>query len=654
MSSEDKALRKARSKLDKALEGNHHAEAVEALAELRRYEPQNVRWPQKQGDLLRKLGRNAEAVECFEQAVSLYTDQGFIARAVAMAKIVVQLDPARIEILARVDPQAAQQLRAAKRPARNPMLMLDEPLPVLPPAPELGSGRAAANPPPSARGHAPAPASAVKRFEARLSLPPRARADQGKSAPGSSPSPRTGQAVPPPRPPLPAAPPRQQPTASRGAPPPVPPEARLAPADPRIGVPRTVSTLDKLSLPPMRIPLPPPSAGAGRMGIEEIYGRALAGVPELTIDTSGPANETRFSSIPPRVSLGAPLALDSDREFAARLLASSGNSMPAAAAPLRAAGQEPLRAKLDLAMPFAAADTFEDELARFADELTLSEAEVSVRQGLPVLESARPEPPAPATLASLPLFPLFAELPRAALSRMIAGSQLVELAHDAPVLRKGDVGDALYGIVDGSVIVSVPGQQFELTLAEGDVFGESALLEDDRSHADVIVMGQLTALRVPRDVLLDIIEEHPPLAGLVLELLTRRLLGNLLQVSPLFQEFDPATKSELARLFEVRRVAAGTMLAVVGKKMDGLYISLTGTLSVNQPGAPERKAPPGSMFGQNTLLTQVPSQVDVIARADMIVLRLPAARFSRVAMQYPTMLERLADLSTSEVVRVTL
>ena len=140
----------------------------------------------------------------------------------------------------------------------------------------------------------------------------------------------------------------------------------------------------------------------------------------------------------------------------------------------------------------------------------------------------------------------------------------------------------------------------------------------------------------------------------MLELLTRRLLGNLLQVSPLFQEFDPATKSELARLFEVRRVAAGTMLAVVGKKMDGLYISLTGTLSVNQPGAPERKAPPGSMFGQNTLLTQVPSQVDVIARADMIVLRLPAARFSRVAMQYPTMLERLADLSTSEVVRVTM
>jgi len=744
---EDKALRKARSKLDKALEGNRHAEAVEALSELRRYEPQNVRWPHKQGDLLRKLGRNAEAVECFEQAVSLYTDQGFIARAVAMAKTVVQLDPARIEILERVDPQAAQQLRAAKRPPRNPMLLLDDaplaPLPpaadsVLPwsapaaprsaggpavpghaggwtpappqravaPAPPRGARtpvappRTAAAPPGRPGEAAPAarrPAPGGKPFEPSLSLPPRARlsgpgeppaaarppgparpphaapsnthgmpaaraADRtedfavpasGGRGPAARPEPastaaRSGQRANPGAPhlgeasrgtpieapgrlPLPAAGQRgPQPTAARAAAPPPPPQAfavtSVAPIA-RVAL-RPGATLDQLSLPPQRGQLPPPPPASERMALEEIYSRALSLVPELTIDVNGPANETRFSSAPPRMHAPTLSSRAADPALAALLGSSAALRTAAPAVP--------------------------DELADFADELALSEAEVSVRMPLPVLESARPEPPAPATLASLPLFPLFAELPRSALSRMIAGSQLIELAHEAHVLRHGDYSDALYGIVDGSVNVVVPGQAFELTLAEGDVFGESVLLEDDRSHADVIVMGQLTALRVPRDVLLDIVQEHPPLAGLVLELLTRRLLGNLLQVSPLFQEFDPATKSELARLFEVRRVAAGTMLAVVGKKMDGLYISLTGTLSVNQPGAPERIAPPGSMFGQNTLLTQDPSQVDVITRVDMIVLRLPSARFSRIAMQYPTMLARLAELSTSEVVRVTI
>jgi CRP-like cAMP-binding protein len=60
------------------------------------------------------------------------------------------------------------------------------------------------------------------------------------------------------------------------------------------------------------------------------------------------------------------------------------------------------------------------------------------------------------------------------------------------------------------------------------------------------------------------------------------------------------------------------------------------------------------MFGQNCLLSHTPSGVDVSAAVDMIVLRLPAARFSGLALQHPTVLERLAELSTSDVVRVML
>jgi CRP-like cAMP-binding protein len=186
------------------------------------------------------------------------------------------------------------------------------------------------------------------------------------------------------------------------------------------------------------------------------------------------------------------------------------------------------------------------------------------------------------------------------------------------------------------------------------VFGETCLLEEAKSQLDVLVMGQLTALRIPRAMLLQGIEDHPPLAGLVLALLTRRLLGNLLQVSPLFQDFDAAGKAELARLFEVRRVASGTQLSVSGKKMDGLYISLSGTLIVEQHGESAWAAQPGSMFGQNCLLNHAPSGVDVSAAVDMIVLRLPAARFAGLAMQHPTVLARLAELSTSDVVRVML
>jgi CRP-like cAMP-binding protein len=597
--SDEKALRKARAKLDKALEANKNDDAIDLLAELIKHEPSNARWPHKRGDLLRKLGRNEEAVECYATAVGLYADQGFIGRAVAMAKTVVTLDPARIDILERVDPNAAQLLRAQTRPARpgrHPMLLDDDHAPLPPSAAKTVSSAAKRHPmlldddaPPVAAKPA---GNAAKRHPMLLDddvAPPPPAAKAGVAPPKRHPMVLDDDAVQPPaaakvhRAPAPTAPAPAVPRA----------KAALPPAAPRR--PATLPiTLDRLSLPPTFGSASQRALtradSSPEIVVADIYSRALAGIDELLVDPSAPPNQLRFSDAPPRAAL----------------------------------------------------------------DVALSEIELEPRACVPELESLRPEPPAAAQLAKLPLFPLFAEVPQAALARMIAGSELIELAHGAYVVRKGDDGDALYGVLEGSVEVTVPGQPTRSALAEGDVFGEACLLEDERAHADIVVHGTLVALRVPRDVLLELLQYHPPLADLLLELLTRRLLGNLLQSSPLFQEFDAAGRQELAGLFEIRRAPAGTLLSVVGKRMDGLYISLTGTLAIHQPGAPERIGPPGSMFGQNSLLSHELSQVDVKTRVNMIVLRLPATQFARVAMQYPTMLERLTELSTSEVVKVTL
>ncbi len=575
---DEKQLRKLREKLDKALDANRNEEAVKLLAELMELEPKIVRWPHKRGDLLRKLGKTKDAIMCYEAAVEIYTDQGFIARAIAMAKTVLNLDASRIDILERVDPNAAQQLHRQQRPGalsseppakRHPML-LDDAAPVI--------------------AAAPAPKRHPMLLDDDAPSPPAAPA-----APAAAPHPKPAAAAPKP-PPAPPAAPAASPRAAPAAPP------RAAPAVPPKAAPQHIRplrkrpiTLDRLSLPPPVQSLHKPEAGAALPAppktpdVEQIYGEALGGVSELSIDPSASANETRFSNAPRRRGIS----------------------------------------------------------------VQLSDAELQPREATPEVESKRPEPPSAQTLSKLPLFPLFAEVPKEALAEMIAGSDLVELGHGDYVMRKGDPGDALYGIIEGSVAVVVPGQLVKLTLAEGDVFGESCLLQDEKRHADIVAHGKLVALRIPREVLTRLIMRHPHLAEVLLELLTRRLLGNLLQSSPLFQEFDAAGRRELSQLFEIRRAPSGTRLAVVGKRMDGLYISLTGTLAVSQPGGRERVAPPGSMFGQNTLLSNEASQVDVKTRVHMVVLRLPAAKFTQVAMQYPMILARLSELATSEVVKIT-
>ena len=53
--------------------------------------------------------------QAYARAVDLYAAQGFVARAAAMAKLVVALDPTQLEVLERVDPKAARRLHRQNR-----------------------------------------------------------------------------------------------------------------------------------------------------------------------------------------------------------------------------------------------------------------------------------------------------------------------------------------------------------------------------------------------------------------------------------------------------------------------------------------------------------------------------------------------------------
>lgn len=247
-------------------------------------------------------------------------------------------------------------------------------------------------------------------------------------------------------------------------------------------------------------------------------------------------------------------------------------------------------------------------------------------------------------LAALPMFALFADVPREALHRLAEHSELVELAAGDAVLRTGDPADALYCITEGRVRVRIPGMdRVKVALGEGDLFGEACLLHDEPRHADVDAETPLTALRVPKSVLDDLVAEFPEVGKVLMNLLTRRLLVNLLRTSPLFSPFDAKTRREVARLFEVRKAPARTVLLERDKRSDGLYIALTGKLLLAGQGAAPRVLPAGSVVGQASLLSSEPSRIAVRTETDTVLLRLSAARFAKLAQQFPAALEKLAD-----------
>jgi CRP-like cAMP-binding protein len=124
--------RKLREKLNESLRKERLGEALmhyEALQAVERNEP---RWPHRKGDLLKRLGRPDEAVAAYERAVDLYARQGFVARAAAMAKVVLAIAPERVDVLERLNLDPARRLH---RSARSAVVTADAEA-------ELGDGQA--------------------------------------------------------------------------------------------------------------------------------------------------------------------------------------------------------------------------------------------------------------------------------------------------------------------------------------------------------------------------------------------------------------------------------------------------------------------------------------------------------------------------------
>lgn len=539
---DEKDIRRLRALLEEELRKDKLDAALRTLAELERVEPKVSRHPHKRGDLLRRMGRISEAVGAYDRAVACYADEGFLARAVAMAKTVLVLDATRLDVLERVDPAAAAMI--AYKPSAGTTTGTDAAV-----IPESA--------PPLARPQVPVE-----------SAPPLARPQIAESAP---PLTRPQIAEPGPPAPAPAAPPLPRPprrpnfssrTLAAVHLPPIEPQA---PAPP----PARTSIRPASSMPPQAMP--------GPLDDSDL----MLSAPELVRAPDAAVNEVRFSDLPP--------------------------------APRPAPPPLPARAKKPPPLPTR-----------------------------PVVREVTT-----ADLAGLPLFPLFATLPKDSLQELVRESSLIELAHGKYVIRRGDPSDCMYGIVEGSVQMRPPGLPPELytVLSEGDVFGESCLLRDEPRHADAVVHGNLTALRIPKAALDTLVRKNRAVADVLLHLLTRRLIHNLIHGSHLFAGVDDATRAELTSMFEVRRAAAGTALMEKGKRSDGLYIVLTGRVVCTLPGIEATiEAGPGSMFGHTSLLGAAPTEIGVETMVNMVVLRLPAAGFARLAMEHSAILARISEL----------
>ncbi len=101
------------------------------------------------------------------------------------------------------------------------------------------------------------------------------------------------------------------------------------------------------------------------------------------------------------------------------------------------------------------------------------------------------------------------------------------LATGETLFRKGDAGDAVYGIRRGQIGIEIStkaGSRVTLnTLGSGDVFGEIAMLDGRNRTADAVAMEKTELFALRREQVLAYIESEPRVALKFIELLCKRL-----------------------------------------------------------------------------------------------------------------------------------
>lgn len=108
-----------RKELAKALSAKKVNRVLDLYERIEKCEPKEPRWSHRKGDLLQRMGRKAEAVLAYERCVELYAASGFVARAAAMAKVIIAIDASKSPVLERVDPDSARRLHRQSATARS-------------------------------------------------------------------------------------------------------------------------------------------------------------------------------------------------------------------------------------------------------------------------------------------------------------------------------------------------------------------------------------------------------------------------------------------------------------------------------------------------------------------------------------------------------
>ncbi|WP_299536003.1 sigma 54-interacting transcriptional regulator [Ulvibacterium sp.] len=165
--------------------------------------------------------------------------------------------------------------------------------------------------------------------------------------------------------------------------------------------------------------------------------------------------------------------------------------------------------------------------------------------------------------ADLPAFlaqvQFFSEVSKSSLSNLCKHLEVRTFYRNDVIINKGDVGDAMYAILQGEVKVHEGYHDFG-KLSQGDCFGEYALIDDETRSASVTATQETKVAKIDRGHFLDLMKEDQGFVRGILSVLIRR-----------HRELD-SIQEQLANIKSQLELANGKMSGLINGAMDAIIL----------------------------------------------------------------------------------
>ena len=95
-------VRQLREEASEASASGKHKKALAAYLELERLEPRDAQWSKRAAETFRRLGKDKDAIDAYARAADRYAQSGFLVQAMAVCKLILQIDPKNDDALRQI------------------------------------------------------------------------------------------------------------------------------------------------------------------------------------------------------------------------------------------------------------------------------------------------------------------------------------------------------------------------------------------------------------------------------------------------------------------------------------------------------------------------------------------------------------------------